>query len=109
MKDLSVPTRDHTCAPALGAQSLTMDHQASLLSLLLVASPNPSLVCPIRSSYLPPLVVVALVAQVCPTLLQPHGLWPARQEHWSGLPFPSPGALPDPGIESASPALQVDS
>ena len=28
-----------------------------------------------------------------------------RQEHWSGLPFPSPGALPDPGIEPASPAL----
>ena len=28
-----------------------------------------------------------------------------RQEHWSGLPFPSPGCLPDPGIEPASPAL----
>ena len=28
-----------------------------------------------------------------------------RQEHWSGLPFPSPGDLPDPGIESGSPAL----
>ena len=27
-----------------------------------------------------------------------------RQEHWSGLPFPSPGDLPDPGIETASPA-----
>ena len=26
------------------------------------------------------------------------------QEHWSGLPFPSPGDLPDPGIETASPA-----
>ena len=26
----------------------------------------------------------------------------SRQEHWSGLPFPSPGDLPDPGIESAS-------
>ena len=25
-----------------------------------------------------------------------------RQEHWSGLPFPSPGDLPDPGIELAS-------
>ena len=31
------------------------------------------------------------------------------QEYWSGLPFPSPGDLPDPGIEPASPALQVDS
>ena len=32
-----------------------------------------------------------------------------RQEYWSGLPFPSPGVLPDPGIEPGSPALQVDS
>ena len=29
----------------------------------------------------------------------------SRQEHWSGLPFPSPGDLPGPGIESTSPAL----
>ena len=28
-----------------------------------------------------------------------------RQEYWSGLPFPSPGDLPDPGIEPGSPAL----
>ena len=28
-----------------------------------------------------------------------------RQEYWSGLPFPSPGDLPDPGIDPASPAL----
>ena len=33
----------------------------------------------------------------------------SRQEHWSGLPFPSPGDLPDPGIKPSSPALQVDS
>ena len=33
----------------------------------------------------------------------------SRQEHWSGLPFPPPGDLPDPGIEPVSPALQVDS
>ena len=32
----------------------------------------------------------------------------SRQENWSGLPFPSPGDLPDPGIEPVSPALQVD-
>ena len=29
----------------------------------------------------------------------------SRQEHWSGLPFPSPGGLPDPGIKPGSPAL----
>ena len=33
----------------------------------------------------------------------------SRQEYWSGLPFPSPRALPDPGMEPGSPALQVDS
>ena len=31
-----------------------------------------------------------------------------RQEYWSGLPFPSPGGLPDPGIEPRSPALEAD-
>ena len=33
----------------------------------------------------------------------------SRQEHWSGLPFTSPGDLPDPGSEPWSPALQADS
>ena len=32
----------------------------------------------------------------------------SRQEYWSGLPFPSPKDLPNPGIESGSPALQAD-
>ena len=32
----------------------------------------------------------------------------SRQEYWSGLPFPSPGDLPHPGIEPRSPALQAD-
>ena len=31
-----------------------------------------------------------------------------RQEYWSGLPFPSPGDLPNPGIKPGSPALQAD-
>ena len=33
----------------------------------------------------------------------------SRQEYWSGLPFPSPGDLPNPGVELGSPALQADS
>ena len=33
----------------------------------------------------------------------------SRQEYWSGLMFPSPGNLPDPGMEPESPALQADS
>jgi len=36
-----------------------------------------------------------------------HGF--SRQEYWSGLPFPSPGHLPNPGIEPRSPSLQADS
>ena len=33
----------------------------------------------------------------------------SRQEYWSGLPFPSPGDLPNPGMEPGSPELQTDS
>ena len=43
------------------------------------------------------------------TLQAPLSMEFFRQEYWSGLPFPSPGDLPDPGIEPMSPALQVDS
>ena len=38
----------------------------------------------------------------------PQSLELFRQEYWSGLSFPSPGDLPDPGIEPKSPALQAD-
>ena len=48
-----------------------------------------------------------IVAQLCPTLCNP---WTSsRQEHWSGLSFPSPGDHPNPGIEHGSSALQADS
>ena len=39
----------------------------------------------------------------------PLSLGFSRQEYWSGLPFPTPGDLLDPGIEPASHALQADS
>ena len=38
----------------------------------------------------------------------PQSMEFSRQEYWSGLPFPSPGDLPDAGIEPRSPALQAD-
>ena len=38
----------------------------------------------------------------------PPSMGSSRQEYWSGLPFPSPGDLSDPGIETGSPALQAD-
>ena len=39
----------------------------------------------------------------------PQSMEFSRQEYWSGLPFPSPGDLPNPGIEPVLPALQTDS
>ena len=46
------------------------------------------------------------VVQLCPQA--PPSMGFSRQEYWSGLPFPSPGDIPDPGIEPRSPALQAD-
>ena len=58
------------------------------------------------------------ITQSCLTLNDPmdcnlsgssvHGIF-SRREYWSGQPFPSPGDLPDPGIEPRSLALQEDS
>ena len=59
------------------------------------------------------------IAQSCPTLCDPMDSWSvahraspsmefSRQEYWSGLPFPSPGDLPDPGIKPGSPSLRAD-
>ena len=42
------------------------------------------------------------------TFQAPLSMGFSRQEYWSGLPFPSPGDLPNPGIEPGSPALQAD-
>ena len=44
---------------------------------------------------------------VTPWTIQPKGF--SRQEYWNGLPFPSPGDLPNPGIEPRCPTLQADS
>ena len=63
-------------------------------------------------------LVLCSVAQSCPTLCDPKdpvahqaplSMGFSRQDYWSGLPFPSPGNLPNPGIEPWSPTLQVDS
>ena len=55
-----------------------------------------------------------LVTKLCPTLVTPWTIAPlsmgfSKQEYWSGLPFPSAGDLPNPGIAPWSPALQADS
>ena len=58
----------------------------------------------------------SLVAKSCPTLCDltdcsssDSSVGFSRQEYWSGLPFPPTGDLPNPGIETMSPALQADS
>ena len=67
---------------------------------------------------LPPgssLVVCMLSCWVASHSLRPNGLVPraplsmelSSQEYWSGLPFPTPGAVPDPGIEPLSPSSPV--
>ena len=64
-----------------------------------------------------PPVFNVLVTQSCPTLCDPMdstacqallSMGFSRQGYWSGLPFLSPGDLPDPGIEPGSPALQSE-
>ena len=56
--------------------------------------------------------VIQLCLTLCDLMAVAHQAPPStgfsRQEYWSGLPFPSPGDLPNPGIEAGSPALQVD-
>ena len=55
---------------------------------------------------------ICVLAQSCSILCDPMdysyqtplSMGFSRQEYWSGLPFPSPGDLPDPGIEPRSPA-----
>ena len=53
------------------------------------------------------------IAQSCPTLCKPLDCSPStefsKQEYWSGLPFPSPGDLPNWGIKPRSATLQTDS
>ena len=59
----------------------------------------------------------SLVAKLCSTLVTPWtiarqaplSMGFSRQEYWSGLPFLSPGDLPDPGIQPSSPKWQADS
>ena len=92
MWDLSSPPRDLTCAPVGEAWSL--NHWTS------------------REVPTPTYEGSCLITKLHLTLWWPHGLvahqtplsmgFP-RHEYWSGLPFPSLGVLPDPGIKSAFP------
>ena len=92
---------DMRCAPTLAVQLWACHYPSLGLSFPF---------CAIRIGLCGLHVVVCLVAQSCPTLCNPldcsplhssvHGIF--RQEHWNGLPFPTPGYLPNPGIELVS-------
>ena len=80
--------------PTLGAQNLSQWTTREVPSLFILMR------------------VCIWVTQSCPTLcdlMAPVSVEFSRQEYWSGLPFPSPMGLPDPGIEPRSPALWADS
>ena len=71
-----------------------------------------------HSIYHCPYCVKCVSRSVVSDSLQPNGLQPrqaplcmefSRQEYWSGLPFSSPGDIPDPGIKPVPLALQADS
>ena len=87
--------RGSPCAPGTA--------QVSALSSISLAA-SPAWKCVSRFSHVRLLATPWAIACQAPLFL---GF--SRQEYWSGLPFPSPGDLPDPGLKLGSPALQADS
>ena len=115
----------HTMPPCLSERGSAAPHPRKKVPVLITPTPTTSSVpltgkhlCLVSStlslpSYLTLLwfskpVCVCSVASVVSDSLWPHGLQPVRllypwdfprREYWSGLPFPFPGDLPDPGVE----------
>ena len=87
--------RGSPCAPGTA--------QVSALTSISLAT-SPAWKCVSRFSHVRLLATPWAIACQAPLFL---GF--SRQEYWSGLPFPSPGDLPDPGLKLGSPALQADS
>ena len=95
-------------------------HPQSILSATtIIGFPKAAWFHPFRAPK-PKAALCALATQSCQLFLNPWTVAPqlpaeaplsmgfSKKEYWSGLPFPSPGDLPNPGIEPASPALQTD-
>ena len=105
---------------------------STLLSLSICSSQGlPSISSRLGNNHLPTVIALqsrdaeqycqkmkVLITPLCPTLCEPMDCTAlqaslcmefSRQEYWSGLPLPSPGDLPNPGIEPRSPALPADS
>ena len=77
--------------------------------------PTRPLIC--RLAALSTFCAACVLAQLCPTLWTlwtiahqaPVSMEFSRQEYWNGLPFPTPGDIPNPGMEPRFPTLQADS
>ena len=94
--DLSSPIRNTPCVPCVGRRIQPLDNQGSpCLQYFKVKSESEVTQCPT----LTPQTVVYQA---------PLSMGFPRQEYWSGLPFPSPGGLPNPGIEPRSLTFQAD-
>ena len=114
--------RDQTWSPALQADSLACELQGkppynpSYLAVTIFHRIGHNLATKPPPSYFN-MKVKVLATQLCPALVTswtvacqaPASMGFSRQEYWSGLPFPSPGDLPDPEIEPEPPELQADS
>ena len=87
-------------------QKVAVVTQAQVCWVLSISWPSAAELLPSLKVKVKSLSRVQLFATLWPVACQAS--WSvgfSRQEYWSGLPFPSPGDLPDPGIEPASPAL----
>ena len=92
------------------AELLVLEFSVTKSMIFLTLSPlsSMSFVCNLSFFFL--YTVLCASHSVVSNSLWPHSLSMefSRQGYWSGLPFPSPGDLPDPRIEPGSPALQAD-
>ena len=82
-------------------------NSCNFLDLLFVAGFVGSSPCVINVSVLSCSVVSDSATSWTVARLAPLSMGFSRQEYWSGMPFPSPADLPNPGIEAGSPALQA--
>ena len=97
------PERDQTCVPCIGRQVLNHGAIREAPDLKKKKKHFPTAL-----AFHIPSIVKEPVKLFGHVWLSPPSMEFSRQEYQGGLPFPSPGDLPNPGIEPRSPALQAD-
>ena len=102
--------KQEECIHVFKSTSWKLDMPLPLLSVDSSSSHVMTPCCRGRSEMSSLFCLAMLVAQSCPTLRNPmNWVLPGFSVHGMGLPFLSPGDLPDPGIKLRSPELQADS